>query len=419
MKMRLLALLAGLLLVLPGLHAAAAQMDATASHADDATAGGEILLLLKLPPPHFRPGSDYAGSYGGEAGRAARHRIARRIARDHGLQIVDDWPMPLLSLDCFVLSVPSGRSPAEIAARLASLPEVHISQPVNRFTAQGTTHGNSDPLYPAQPAAHQWQLANLHRIADGKGVRVAIIDSQIARSHPDLAGQFIFLKNFAPAAATRAEHHGTAVAGIIAAHANNGIGIVGVAPRARLMGLRACWQTGAARPGETTVCNSFSLAKAIYFAIENKADILNLSLSGPPDPLLVQLLNVAQARGIVVVAAYDPARPGGGFPASHPGVFAVAADSSSNPPRAIHLAPGNAIPTTQAGGQWILVNGNSFAAAHVSGLLALVRSRNISAKPFLPRLWTESRGFIDGCATLLQSDAARDCPHNEPKARSR
>src|SRR5206468_548036 len=77
-----------------------------------------------------------------------------------------------------------------------------------------------------------------------------------------------------------AELHGTAVAGIIGARADNSVGIVGVAPEAGLMALRACWQ---APPDESAaVCSSFTLAKALQFAIDNNAKVINLSLGGPP-----------------------------------------------------------------------------------------------------------------------------------------
>src|SRR4051812_37474084 len=68
----------------------------------------QVLILLRLPPTHFRPNANYSDSYGDGASQAARKRIASRIAREHGLILATGWPMPLLGLDCFVLSVPDG-----------------------------------------------------------------------------------------------------------------------------------------------------------------------------------------------------------------------------------------------------------------------------------------------------------------------
>ena len=78
-----------------------------------------------------------------------------------------------------------------------------------------------------------------------------------------------------------------------------------------------------AEPLVTTVCDGLSLAKAFYFAMQAKADVINLSLSGPDSRLLRALLDAALSRGSIVVTAYDSAKPGGGFPASVPGVIAV------------------------------------------------------------------------------------------------
>ena len=96
--------------------------------------------------------------------------------------------------------------------------------------------------------------------------------------HPDLRGRLIDNVDFVGGQASNAEAHGTGVAGIIGARADNSVGIVGVAPGAELMGLRACWQ----KPGAVaTVCDTLSLAKAITYAVEHHANVINLSLTGP------------------------------------------------------------------------------------------------------------------------------------------
>ena len=89
----------------------------------------------------------------------------------------------------------------------------------------------------------------------------------------------------------------------------------------------------------------------IYFAIDHNAQVINLSLSGPPDPLLGRLIDVALSRGMVVVGASDPHMPDGGFPASHPGVVAVSDDPSTTVP-GVFIAPGRDTPTTQPGGRF-------------------------------------------------------------------
>ncbi len=366
-----------------------------------------ILVMLRLPPEHLRPNTDYAGSYGDGIGTSARRRVAARLARAHGLTLVDNWPMPLVGVDCFVLAVPAGRSPGELAAVLSADPAVAWSQAMNLYRAQGSATHN-DPLYRVQPAAREWRLAELHKIATGRNVRVAVIDSRIENNHPDLVGQVVVSQNFVLDRFLGSEEHGTAVAGIIAALADNGVGIAGVAPGARLMGLRACWQTPGKPPA--TVCDSLSLAKALSFAITHSAQVINLSLSGPPDILLGKLVDAAQGRRITVVGAFDRDLPHGGFPASHAGVVAVADESSGAAPPGVFAAPGHDVPTTLPGGRWALVNGSSFSAAHVSGLVALTREHGrYRPGPLTLVSVRQGGGAIDACATLTRVSGSGGC----------
>jgi subtilisin family serine protease len=362
-----------------------------------------VLVLLRLPADHLQPRANYAGGYGDQAGRAARRRVAQRLARQHGLVLLDDWPMPMLGVDCFIMEAPQGRSAAQAAETLSGEPDVEWAQPSNLYHAQSAPPG--DPLFRAEPAAVEWRLADLHQMATGRNIRVAVIDSRVEQNHPDLKGQVQLSRNFVPDTSSAAEAHGTGVAGVIAAKAHNGLGIAGVAPDARLLALRACWQTG-----PTTTCDSVSLAKALSFAIDRRAEVINLSLSGPPDPLLGRLIDVALDRGATVIGAFDRTATDGGFPASHKGVIAVADETLAAPPAGVYSAPGRDVPTTQPGGRWFLVNGSSYAAAHVSGLFALIRSRNVSARG--ARLLAASAagsGRIDACASMLRAAGPCDC----------
>jgi subtilisin family serine protease len=365
--------------------------------ADQAAAEpAQVLVLFHVAPPHFRAGSDYEAGYGDQQGRAARRRLARAIAHERGLTLVTDWPMPVLGLDCYVMQAPPGHSAAELAAQLSADPRIAWAEPMNRY--QGRSRGHTDPLFAAQPAARLWRLNDLHEISTGRHVRVAVIDSQVDTQHPDLAGQVAVSEDFVTGHPDAPEQHGTAVAGVIAARADNGQGIVGVAPDARLMALRACWQVDA----QASVCDSLSLAKALVFAIEHRAEVINLSLSGPPTLLLGKLVDVATGRGAAVVGAYDPALPAGGFPASHPGVIAVS--DSIDSPASVLVAPGRDVPVPIPGGRWALGDGSSYAAAHVSGLLALLRQHGPVSRASLV-LGQQSGGGrgIDTCASLLRT----------------
>jgi len=365
----------------------------------------EILVMVRLAPDHFRPNASYGGDYGDGQSNKMRHQLASRIARRHRLELLDKgWPMPLLGLDCFVMQVPADMAIGAAIDEVSRDPRVAWSEPMQIYRTESAPVRRRDPLLPLQPAETIWHLDDLHRLATGRGVIVAVIDSKIETGHPDLSGQFVAEQDFVGGQPAASERHGTAVAGVIAAKADNGLGIVGIAPAARLMALRACRQMGSTA-SSPTICNSLGLAQAIQFAILHHAKVINLSLAGPGDRLLDRLLDVALVRDITVVAAYDPLLPEGGFPASKAGVIAVTNESLSRLRAGVYGAPGNDVPTTEPGGKWYLVDGSSFAAAHVSGLIALVREEHIrSARTALAV--APGTGMVDACATLVR---AREC----------
>jgi subtilase family protein len=342
--------------------------DVVQAAADDATPPEQpaILLMIRMAPAHARPDVDYSDGYAGRSGQQARRRIAASIAQQHGLRIVSQWPMPSIGVECFVLEVPSEQAIAAVVDAVSRDPRAAWAQPLQTFRAQSY----NDPLFDQQPVAAAWQLESLHAATTGRGVVIAQIDSGAETEHPDLAGQIRSTHNAVGTTRYRAEGHGTAVAGILVARPGNRIGTVGVAPDASLLAIRACWER---TPG-AAVCDSLSLAKALQYALEHGARVVNLSVSGPDDRLLAALLRAALARGVVVVAAVDRNAADGGFPASLSGVTAVI----DQPGLAVRLmpaplaAPGHDLPTTLPGARWGLVSGASFAAAEVSGMVALL-----------------------------------------------
>lgn len=406
-----------------GMSSGVAADAADASAPQWSTPERQLLVMLHLPAPHYRPDASYSGRYSDDTGRSARHRIADNLAQAHGLKLVSDWPMPVLGVDCYVMEQ-TGKLPlGGIIDILSHDPRVEWVQPMGQFQAME----NRDPLYPLQPSAKLWHLSEVHKLVTGKNVLVALVDSGVEENHPDLTGQVMLTENFVDGKSHAPEAHGTAVAGIIAARAGNGAGIEGVAPGARLMALRACWET----PDHATLCNSFTLGKALNFAIMHRAQIINLSLGGPPDRLLQRLLDVALRQGVKVVAAIDPQIDGGGFPASHPGVMAVTDAASKNEAEAAKqagagflVAPGHDIPTTAPGARWVFVSGSSYAAAHVTGMVALLSELRptLQASQVRKEMVVDSVdsagaptiGTIDVCATIAQ--ASGTCPCSCTKA---
>ena len=99
----------------------------------------QILVMLKMPPAHYRPNSSYSGDYGDAAGQAARKRSARRIAERYGVELREGWPMPLLGVDCYVMAVPPGKALDDVIAAVAKEPGVAWAEMVRlrRWTDTG------------------------------------------------------------------------------------------------------------------------------------------------------------------------------------------------------------------------------------------------------------------------------------------
>jgi hypothetical protein len=137
-----------------------------------------------------------------------------------------------------------------------------------------------------------------------------------------------------------------------------------------------------------------------------------MSLSGPPDRLLQELVEAALARGISVVAAADRGAARGGFPASVSGVVAVVAEGSPVAPGWV-AAPGVDVPSSLPDSRWALVSGASYAAAHISGLLALMLDAQARAgrarTPVASQLVRLADGRLDVCASLARVGAVGAC----------
>ena len=239
----------------------------------------------------------------------------------------------------------------------------------------------------------------------GQGVDVAIVDTGVDTAHPDLQGRLREVRDLISADPTafNRDHHGTEVAGIIAAGSNNHLGIVGMAPKAMLDVYKACWYPQHAGAGAG--CNSFTLWPRRWSrsAIRARASS-NLSLGGPADTLLRKLLEQLLRQGRIVVAAMPPDGHLDGFPDATPGVIVVRSSSAAPSPPGVLSAPGEDILTTQPNGGYDFTSGSSMATAHVSGVVALLLALapQLDARSVHELLQRTSRQR-DG---LLQVDAA-------------
>lgn len=343
-------------------------------------------------------------------------RTASAVAREYALVELEHWPIRSLGVYCVVYRVPAGSSREDLIDRLSRDGRVESAQPMQAFETGARAPGAYNDTYAhLQRGLDLLQVSAAHRNASGKGVRVAIVDSGVDTRHEDLAGRLRDVRDFTAPPQRPDRQHGTAIASIIGANANNALGIVGVAPEATLDVYVACWATAGGGPAS---CNSFTLAKAIDALLADPPDILNLSLTGPHDPLLARLLTALEELDVVIVAA-DSERDDAPFPANLPGVLGVRAAEilPGHLDREHVYAPGEQIMVAAPGNHYEFSSGSSLSAAHVSGAIALLLSRRPALTPAEVRhllaksqkTVTSGLTTIDSCRLLELADRTASC----------
>lgn len=388
-----------------------------------------IVAVADKPAPTLSAGSTprgYAGlqNYSGSDRAIA---TAANVAHDYDLHEVSAWTIESLRLRCMLFEIPAAADRETIFARLHKDDRVRLVQPLQNFDTYSTVPraGGStstpeptaynDPYISLQHGFTAIGAAEAQRWSNGSGIRVALIDTGVDAMHQDLAGRIELQRDFVTgsSSAANADRHGTEVAGVIAAVANNGLGIVGVAPAARILSYRACWPALAG--ASAARCNTFTLAQALGAAIASGAPIINLSLGGPSDPLLEELLGYAVKRGAIVVGAVPPSGRMDGFPVDVKGVIAVSSNEDAQPPGVALAAPGRDILTLEPGGHYDYASGSSLATAYVSGAVALllVLDHRLDASALLGLLQKSRRdantpiNICEAISALRQSD--RNC----------
>jgi Subtilase family len=366
-------------------------------------------------------GYDAVADYGATA--RARETL-HAVEREYGLREVNAWPIGPLQIHCAVLEIPSGADRSQLLADLSKDRRVKLTQPLQTFATR--TEDYNDPYVGLQRGFQQMDVADAHPWSRGEGVKVAIIDTGVDTQHPDLLGSIAAAVNFVDAddAQFRRDRHGTEMAGVIAAVANNREGIVGVAPNARLFVFKACWQSHA--DADAARCNSFTLARALTAAFDAHAQVVNLSLAGPDDPLLGDLIREGEHRGVLFVgAAPHTAEVQAGL-LHQAGVIEVASAESHSAIDTVLYAPGREILTLLPGGHYDFASGASIATAQVSGVVALMLAKNpaLSAASAYRLLHDTSSslatadggvGGIDACAAVVTLVGQGTCHVNEGK----
>jgi len=296
-------------------------------------------------------------------------------------RVVDSYFSPVLCSTVVRIAGNEDDAPADL---VASFPAGGALVPNHVYmTAQSEVR----PLEAPRPSgpdpyrALQWGIDRsgvepARPLSNGAGVRVAILDSAPQRDHRDLGPIRQLLVEGGPRGAPGA--HGTLVTGLVSAVEGNGFGIAGLAPGAEMISVAVCTPAGASA---TDSCPLYTVLKGIDLAWDEDADLVNLSIVGPDNPLLARGMDRLEELGAVVVAAAgNEASQEPRYPAAYTSVVGVGAMGkdgrlyarSNTGPSSEILAPGVEVLSTAPGSAFSFGSGTSFAAAHVSGVLAVV-----------------------------------------------
>lgn len=254
-----------------------------------------------------------------------------------------------------------------------------------------------------QYAAEALRLSAAHTVAMGAKVKIALIDSRVDASHPELAGAVAASVDLIEDGAAAPEEHGTAVAGAIAARAR----MQSPAPQAELLAARA-FSAAPGQPGEQGA--TYTILRGLDWAYAQGANVVNMSFAGPPDPLLRRMLAAAAGKGMILVAAAGNEGPRAPalYPAAAPEVIAVTAiderrrlfEKASGGGHVRLASPGVAVLSAAPNASYGVSTGTSVAAAHVSGVVALLLEKR-------PRLGAEAiRKTLETSGAALPSDPA-------------
>jgi thermitase len=229
-------------------------------------------------------------------------------------------------------------------------------------------------------APEGWQAAGLETFPPSGGVRIGIVDSGIDQTHPDLSGQTVACARFQDlvqlAECDDDLDHGTHVAGTIAAKANNGIGVAGVAFNADLVVCKALDESGSGSVADVASC--------IDWVSSQGARVISMSLEGGPSTTLQNAVANAWNNGngaVIVAAAGNAGDSTVVYPAGYAEVVSVAATDNRDAHAGFSTtnsdvevaAPGVDVLSTVPGGGYATLSGTSMATPHASGVAGVLR----------------------------------------------
>ncbi len=301
------------------------------------------------------------------------------VAQTFNLSLVESSEISVLDARIVRYSFSGNRQLPQVISALTADPRVEGVQPNNWYLSVAGKKRNK--------TSRQYALAKLgidraHKLAQGQGVPVAVIDTGVDGTHPTLA-KSVHMKFDAVGDGTpKAQNHGTAIAGVIAGKGK----VKGVAPEAQLFAARAFYMH---KKYKRPMTNSMILLKAIDWSHVNGARVFNMSFAGPYDPLVKKALERVHENGAILVAAAGNGGPKAppAYPAAYSNVIAITAHDAKDKlyrhaNRGNHLvvaAPGVNVFVPKLKKSYGFSSGTSVAAAHVSGIIALLLERRPDA----------------------------------------
>ena len=312
-----------------------------------------------------------------------------QVARDYGLEVRSFTPMLLLGGVLVRFGIPDERPVADVEARLWQDPLIMMAAPNHLYDLSGAG-------FQGRYSAKLSGLRGAHKIAQGKGVKIAIIDTGVQTRHPGLSAAVVARFDGLDQMPLQTHAHGTAVALLMA---GRGPAFLGAAPKASLYIARA-FDKGAKGAQVNSV---FALLASLDWALLQQVDVVNMSFAGPPNQLLEMALQGLIDDNVILVAAAgnggNEAPPA--FPGAYEGVFAVTAvdakqriyQKANQGDYVFAALPGVDLMMVDEALDARLLSGTSYGAALFSGIAGLVlenmqdrdiaRFRGLAAKSVL------------------------------------
>lgn len=322
-------------------------------------------------------------------------RIAA-MARRQKLELMQLRELTLIGMRVHRFSFAGNRPVADVLAAVAREPQVVSVEPHYVYALQDDAARTAPQPKSLSYSGRLLHLSEAHRLATGRGVRVAVIDSQIDFGHPEIEGSVAARFDALGDAEGQPNRHGTGMASAIVGHRQ----IDGAAPAAQILAARVFDGDGGQAAG-------LDVLAGIDWAAAQKAQVINMSFTGPSDPLLTRMLAAAAKRRIALIAAAgnDGPQSAPEYPAADPNVVAVSAIDSKDQiydraNRASYVAlaaPGVDVLVAAPRGAYDLSTGTSVACAEVSGVAALLLERRPDLDgPALRRILQKSAHALAG-----------------------